>query len=212
MHDVQLFSILINLGVSLLLAALIYSHYKERDIQENERYSTFWPRFLSPAIDAVVLWPITSLLPFIAFALTPSSHIAINIATTLFFYAYSIYFHGSRGGTIGKLACKIRVVDHQTEQPITFVQAFKRDAIPFLVSISLYAYAFKGAESGSVEQSASFAIVPSIAGIWFIAEVITMLTNEKRRALHDFIAGTVVVRQTKSTDASPENAEPQPVS
>ncbi len=29
---------------------------------------------------------------------------------------------------------------------------------------------------------------------WWIAEIITMLTNEKRRAIHDYIAGTVVVR------------------
>jgi uncharacterized RDD family membrane protein YckC len=28
----------------------------------------------------------------------------------------------------------------------------------------------------------------------FLLEIISMLTNEKRRALHDFIAGTVVVR------------------
>jgi len=33
-----------------------------------------------------------------------------------------------------------------------------------------------------------------VAGFsWFILEVITMLTNSKRRALHDWIAGTVVV-------------------
>jgi uncharacterized RDD family membrane protein YckC len=30
--------------------------------------------------------------------------------------------------------------------------------------------------------------------LWFLAEVLTMFTNRKRRALHDFIAGTVVVR------------------
>jgi uncharacterized RDD family membrane protein YckC len=29
---------------------------------------------------------------------------------------------------------------------------------------------------------------------WYLLEVITMLTNDKRRAVHDFIAGTVVVR------------------
>lgn len=30
--------------------------------------------------------------------------------------------------------------------------------------------------------------------IWYFLELVTMLTNRKRRALHDFIAGTVVVR------------------
>jgi uncharacterized RDD family membrane protein YckC len=31
-------------------------------------------------------------------------------------------------------------------------------------------------------------------GVWIWSEVVTMLFNRKRRALHDFIAGTVVVR------------------
>jgi uncharacterized RDD family membrane protein YckC len=31
---------------------------------------------------------------------------------------------------------------------------------------------------------------------WFLVEIITMLTNDKRRALHDFIAGTVVIRKS----------------
>ena len=29
---------------------------------------------------------------------------------------------------------------------------------------------------------------------WYLLEVVTMLTNHKRRALHDYIAGSVVVR------------------
>ena len=34
----------------------------------------------------------------------------------------------------------------------------------------------------------------AIPMIWFVLEIVTMLTNDHRRALHDFIAGTVVVR------------------
>ena len=34
----------------------------------------------------------------------------------------------------------------------------------------------------------------TIAGAaWFFLEIVTMLTNDKRRAFHDYIAGTVVV-------------------
>ena len=33
-----------------------------------------------------------------------------------------------------------------------------------------------------------------IASIWIWSEFIIMLTNKKRRALHDFMAGTVVIR------------------
>jgi uncharacterized RDD family membrane protein YckC len=39
------------------------------------------------------------------------------------------------------------------------------------------------------------ALILAYASIgWFLLEVVTMLTNSKRRALHDLIAKTVVVR------------------
>ena len=34
----------------------------------------------------------------------------------------------------------------------------------------------------------------SISLLWFLLELITMLTNKKRRAIHDYIAGSVVIR------------------
>jgi uncharacterized RDD family membrane protein YckC len=33
----------------------------------------------------------------------------------------------------------------------------------------------------------------------FVLELITMLTNDKRRAVHDYIAGSVVVRRSNPT-------------
>jgi uncharacterized RDD family membrane protein YckC len=41
---------------------------------------------------------------------------------------------------------------------------------------------------------AGFVLWSSLA--WWILEVATMLSHSKRRALHDFIAGTVVMRVT----------------
>jgi hypothetical protein len=52
-----------------------------------------------------------------------------------------------------------------------------------------------------------FNLFLELPGWWFVAEVITMLTNEKRRALHDFIAGTIVVR----TNLEPQNVQSVPM-
>lgn len=49
------------------------------------------------------------------------------------------------------------------------------------------------------------ALLLPLAG--FVMEVLTMLTNEKRRALHDFIGGTVVVR----TNIEEGGAQTQPL-
>jgi hypothetical protein len=46
---------------------------------------------------------------------------------------------------------------------------------------------------------------------WMAAELVTMLTNNKRRALHDFIARSVVVRRSNFTvnpDAPPSGGAP----
>ncbi|MDQ8181705.1 RDD family protein [Pelagicoccus sp. SDUM812005] len=192
----SLIHMLVNLAVALLIAALVYNHYKSRVAAPGERYSTFWPRFLSPSIDGVILWPVTALLPVIVFDLAPAAYSAVNIAVTLFFYGYSIYFHGTYGGTIGKLKTGIRVVDAKTEQPIGMRQALLRDIVPLALALFLYAYAFSQAGMADFESSPYVAWVPALFGFWFLAEIVTMLTNEKRRALHDFIAGTVVIRPT----------------
>ena len=38
------------------------------------------------------------------------------------------------------------------------------------------------------------------ASVWVYSEFIVMLTNEKRRALHDFIAGTIVIVRSSSVE------------
>ena len=47
-----------------------------------------------------------------------------------------------------------------------------------------------------------FQFLLAISLIWTVLEILTMLTNDKRRALHDYIAGTVVVKVDVA--ASPE--------
>jgi hypothetical protein len=49
-----------------------------------------------------------------------------------------------------------------------------------------------------------------VPGFWFFAEVLTMLTNRKRRALHDFIAGTVVVRTNIDYSNAASEKMPEP--
>ena len=46
---------------------------------------------------------------------------------------------------------------------------------------------------GSMPDTASMVLGFVFIG-WFLLEVITIMLNSKRRALHDFIAGSVVVR------------------
>jgi|KBSSwiStaDraftv2_1062776.scaffolds.fasta_scaffold128226_4 hypothetical protein len=63
------------------------------------------------------------------------------------------------------------------------------------------------ASGEALAANKGFWLLMALPGLWFLAEVLTMLTNAKRRALHDFIAGTVVVR-TNAEDRIAQGAAP----
>lgn len=44
--------------------------------------------------------------------------------------------------------------------------------------------------------------------IWGWSEIVVMLFNKKRRALHDFIAGTIVIAESKRPSVSAHDAQP----
>ena len=87
---------------------------------------------------------------------------------------------------------------HEQRTP-TFPQALLRDVglvvlntasavyLGYLVLTGVY---ISGAESTNLPGE--LLVWASLA--WLALELVTMLTNEKRRAFHDYIAGTVVVR------------------
>ena len=47
-----------------------------------------------------------------------------------------------------------------------------------------------------------------VQNVWVWGELIVLLTNRKRRALHDFIAGTAVVRTSFNQSLQPTAATP----
>ncbi len=125
------------------------------------------------------------------------------------FVAYSVLMHGIRGQTIGKILFKVKVYDI-LEKPLSMKQAVLRDIVPIISNALFSIYVFFNFEvyfkffiSDEVQDPALMPkwilVLGSIQFIWFILEVITMLSNKKRRALHDYIAGSVVCRLSKKT-------------
>jgi uncharacterized RDD family membrane protein YckC len=197
---------LTHLVVELVVAGLVWNHYRQKTFPSSARYSTFGPRFWTGSVDSCVLWPlsfITSSLLF--FNISRSIGALIVIVESLTWLVYIVVMHARYGQTIGKMVTKVRVVDFKTEGSISWRQAWIREGIPLLLSLGLVVYEVSSILSGDVPlrtsgkgaafaASRTFWLLAAVPGFWFLAEVLTMLTNKKRRALHDFIAGTVVVR------------------
>lgn len=182
-------------------------------------YAGFWRRLGAYLIDVIIFVPYTifclymggQMRLFQAYFLVPSLLIG------LFFHVYLVKRYG---GTPGKLIAGIRIrrVDGS---PVGYREAILRHALTFLLTTAIsvaFIVAFAGMTDQEFEASllmgASFRVLSPDAikdqlpfwyawvngawNIWIWSEFIVMLTNKRRRALHDFMAGTVVLKHKAS--------------
>jgi uncharacterized RDD family membrane protein YckC len=168
-------------------------------IVEN-KYATFWRRFYAGLIDGLIFIPVGLLYSY-TFSHSSSAplRILVYLLNSSVFLVYSIWMLSMYGQTIGKWAGKVIVLD-VSERPLTFRQAFLREIFGVVLwPIGLAINISRIIQGVDISQAANLTTINRIIGysafLWFVIEVVSMLTNNKRRALHDFIAGTVVIRQ-----------------
>lgn len=165
-----------------------------------DRYRTGGRRFVAGLIDGLVLLPIDWVARWVLDSDQPFILVAIALLVRYeSAWVYSVLMHGFRGQTVGKMLCGVKVLD-LSEQPITIKQAFLRDSVVIAIdTISLvfgFYYFYLDVDINSRVFISLAWILTFAAFLWFIGEMLTLLTNEKRRAIHDFIAGTVVIKTT----------------
>jgi uncharacterized RDD family membrane protein YckC len=171
------------------------------------KYGTFWQRFFALWIDFFVLLPLIALQMWLS-SLSKTCALVQIIPMTFVFIGYHIYLHGRFGQTAGKWVMGIRVVKLNGER-IGWREAWLRSSVDIGFAslgdisrtIALVRLSDADFDVGWRQRAqAIIALEPHTlrwvgfaAGCWGWSEVFVMLLNRRRRALHDFIAGTVVV-------------------
>jgi uncharacterized RDD family membrane protein YckC len=162
-----------------------------------DKYDTFWRRFWAGLADGLVLLPFGLLISFTqgdsVFGL-----IIGTIITYSMYYIYSVSFHWQTGQTLGKKWMNVRVVDKDEDRLLTFEQSFKRDSFYILTeTIGIIAISYQIIKLGHLPSDDSLVtqITDWLGSIWFLLEIITMMTNDKRRAFHDMLADSVVIKE-----------------
>ncbi|MFC1794158.1 RDD family protein [Planctomycetota bacterium] len=166
----------------------------------EEIYRTFWRRVAASIIDRIIFLPFAIITSFV---IRSDSVLLIGLWDQFLYWAwilYSVLLHGYRGQTIGKMACNVKVKDLSLK-PLSMKQAVLRDIVPILSMLVFTCYAISHFDvyyssamtAGLVPKW--IIVVQFMSVIWAVAEIITMLTNNKRRAIHDFVAGSVVCRE-----------------
>jgi uncharacterized RDD family membrane protein YckC len=181
--------------------------------KSDERYAGFWARFLSLVIDVAIYLAIQLTLQGIGHNYGPKGYLVFSFASVAVNYAIHILCLKRFGATPGKLLLRISVLRKDFGR-IGFGEISKRIAVDFVLGVlyPIAVYLILKSNGDGIFPSRSiqskyvlthktvFYNSISIASqIWLFSELVVILYNDKRRAIHDYIAGTVVVRNGKST-------------
>lgn len=176
------------------------------------RYAGFWSRFGALLIDALVIGPIAIVTTWLTVHSKPWTMIT-SVGFAVLVLVYDIYFHGRWGQSIGKMATGIKVVALDGS-PIGWRRAFLRYSVDiglafFVVVFQLIAIErIPTPDFATMDMNTLTNLVDELAPVgvawldwaqvtWAWSELVVLLLNKERRALHDFIAGTVVVHVEK---------------
>lgn len=175
------------------------------------KYAGFWSRASAGFIDFIVFIPIVILHVYL---LTFSKYSAIFtaiVSSFVVYAAYNIYLHRRFGQTVGKMVMKIKVVRLNGEN-ISWKEAFLRSlfdvclAILRVISMVIILIGIPPDSFSTLShtdlskifrESLLYSFCETSSDIWILSEMVILLFNKKKRALHDFIAGTVVIHKPK---------------
>lgn len=186
------------------------------------QYAGFWKRCSSVLIDFIILLPISFFILWLG-SFSKNIHLILIIPHTILYFAYNIYMNANHGGTIGKLIVGIRIRKISGET-IHYKEAFRRNIVDLPLSLVIgvmQAYTLFHINDHSYESLTwikqagylyknmpeSYKPISAANQIWIWSELIVLLLNKKKRALHDFIAGTVVIDITKKADAEDKSID-----
>jgi len=176
-------------------------------------YAGFWRRFCALWVDGfIIILPVRFFLFWLE-GFDKTLAIVIMIPSAAFSPMYHVYFNTRYGGSPGKLAAGIKITRPDGTK-IGWTEAIARSAVDMafaLVILCLQVWALTRISdadylnaSGIFEQarliqshrpSWASQIIDIIGQVWIWSELIVLLLNKRKRALHDFIAGTIVIRK-----------------
>lgn len=176
---------------------------------DTTHYAGFWRRAFAAGIDSVLVFLGPGILYFRA---SPVAFRIGSIVSGLLFHGYEIYFHARWGRTLGKMVLGTKVV-RLDGSPIDLRASFLRNSVDLafagidaLIAIGLlwqldafHSHPTAQTIGDAFENFSLNPLTDRLYTAWVIGEALVLLFNRKKRAIHDFIAGTVVVRMRKSS-------------
>ena len=189
-------------------------------------YAGFWKRLWAALLDFIIIF-LSCYIP-LRFSLANRTIFALAWIPQIAVCIY-VYLNARFGGTPGKLAVGIKITKPDGTS-IGWVEAWKRSSVDLgLASILISLRVIAVLNIDPVQYSTTdyldrmdllkkylpgwSSIVDNISAAWTWSELIVLLLNKRKRALHDFIAGTVVIhKKFAEQGTAPDRQETGPAS
>jgi uncharacterized RDD family membrane protein YckC len=175
----------------------------------DPRIAGVWARFASLVLDGLLWMPIALGVSYAA-SRSPSWGIVLFPAALVSFVIYQVGFHARYGATVGKMILRIRVV-RTDYSPIDLNAALKRSFVDAVFRLGLATVSVQVLRSlgpvpvdslvelvKALQANKTYATLSNLESVWTLSEIATCLFHRQRRALHDLIAGTLVVRRERT--------------
>jgi uncharacterized RDD family membrane protein YckC len=172
-------------------------------------YAGFWARFASFILDALIMLPLIFFILYLN-GLGKNIFFYTLIPNLLFGLWYHIYLPKKYGGTPGKLIVGMKIIKLNGES-IDWKEAILRHSV--LLALTLFSIVMMTSCLISADETTFnslgwlkrseylmtlspmfFLIYTWVSNIWIYSEFIVLLTNKRKRAIHDYIAGTVILK------------------
>jgi uncharacterized RDD family membrane protein YckC len=149
--------------------------YEPAGYETGLQYGGRWRRLIAAIIDGLIVYAVTWLLtaPILGFGTMYEGSLArqtgANLIAGVVAFLYYVLQHGKWGQTLGKRVMSLRVVRADDAGPISYGQAAWRLLFEYLVSLAT-------------------------CGVGGLIDVAWILWDNRRQALHDKVARTVVIK------------------
>jgi uncharacterized RDD family membrane protein YckC len=169
---------------------LDYSIFPEKQVV----YAPFWHRFGAAFLDGILITIATRILNYVIFKDAVLVSLVVQILITWLYSA--LQESGPNMATVGKRALRIKVTDLNDER-ISFARASGRY---FSKNIALVGFfwltiAYRNSPDVIRNNISTYMITMLVTLVLFCFAYLMMLWDSKSQALHDKLAGTLVVKE-----------------
>lgn len=174
----------------------------ETETENATQYAGFWRRLLALIIDTLILGLINALFivvsPF-GNETAPAIHYASlfeDILLSILPPLYYIIMHGKYGATLGKMVVRAKIVTLD-EKNINYKIATIRYSPYLFMMVASVIFTLEEMYKTSLLGILSV-VLAGVFGLYSVISVAQLIFYSKKRTIHDYIAGTMVVIKPKS--------------